>query len=89
MLYIVDRLSTKDHQKTKHIRVHTHKIKLANYVYLHMCLTVYAAPGFAHFIEPTLMLIVSFIVMYAASVAFQMSLFFHEVKILASSQFGK
>ena len=47
------------------------------------------AAGFAHFINPTLVLIVSFVAMNAASVAFRSALFLHDAKIDAASQFGK
>ena len=49
---------------------------------------MYIAAGFAQFIEPALIFIVSFIAMYAASVALRFSLFLHNAKISAPPQFG-
>ena len=49
----------------------------------------YTAADFAHFINPTRVLIVSFVAMYAASVAFLLPLLLHFAITFAPPQFGK
>ena len=54
-----------------------------------MYLTPNKAAGFAHFMKPTLVLIVSFVAVKAASVAFRCPFVLHEARIIARCQFGK
>ena len=64
-----------------------HKTSVQNRLFIY--LMVNAAADFAHFIDPTLKFIVSFMAMCAASMTFLLSLFLQEATIPAPPQFGK